>query len=113
MVAVRTLSVELDHPFSELSALLIEHNYRECGCDSWNRPKFQRLCGKLQRTPREMAALLRVTFPQLQKRMLEGFTGQDGLILTLLEREIDEVRAGRAPTRGMFAMVTLDKKETP
>lgn len=103
------LDTPSESPFSDLSAGLIEHNYRELGCDGWNRPRFQRLCGKLQRTLREMAALMRLKMPELRKRLETGFTGQDGLILTLLEREIDAINTGRLPTRGVFMMVSLQK----
>lgn len=102
----------IENPFSKLSACLIDRQYRKLGCDDWNRPKFHRLCGKLQRTELEMAALLRVSPAELRKRLDVGFTRQDGLILTVLEREIDSINSGRAPTEGIFAMVVLKPKET-
>lgn len=96
--------------FSDISAALIEENYRQLGCSAWNRPRFQRLCGKLQRTPREMAAFLRIQPRTLEKRLQIGFRPQDGLILTMLDREIETISSGKAPTRGMFLMAELKKK---
>lgn len=98
-------------PFSELSAELIRHNYRDLGCDAWNRPRFWRLCGKMQRTKTEMAALMRIQTNILDQRLKIGFTPQDGLVLTLLEREIDQIMTGKPPTKGVFLMLEL-KKET-
>lgn len=100
-----------ESPFSELSARLIEHNYRELGCNAWTRPRFWRLCGKMRRTKREMAALMRLAPRILELRLRNGFSQQDGLVLTLLEREIDQIMTGRAPTRGIFLIAEL-KKET-
>lgn len=102
--------IATDTPLSDLSATLIDENYRELGCDAWDRARFWRLCCKLQRTPREMAALLRITNDQLQKRLLGGFTKQDGLLLTIFEREIDYINSGKPATRGLFLMVDLKKK---
>lgn len=100
-----------ESPYSELSVRLIEHNYREIGCNDWTRPRFWRLCGKMQRTIREMAALMRVEPAVLEKRLKDGFTAQDALILTILDREIDQIVTGRPPTKGIFLVVEL-KKET-
>lgn len=110
MVAMaNTLSQEVGepNPLSALSSQLIELNYKQQGCDGWTRPRFWRLCGKLQRTPREMAALLRITPFALQKRLANGFNSQDGLLLTIFEREIDAICTGKTPTRGIFLLANL------
>lgn len=96
--------------FSDLSAALIDENYRQLGCDAWDRGRFWRLCAKLQRTPREMAALLRISHDHLRKRLVNGFTPQDGVILALLDREIDQIQTGKPPQRGLFMFVELKKK---
>lgn len=99
--------MEANTPFSDLSAQLIDENYRQIGCDSWSRDRFFRLCGKLNRTEREMAALLRIAPAKLRGRLADGFTPQDGLILTMLDQEIDFVLSGHQPTRGIFLFAEL------
>ena len=48
-----------------------------------------------------MAALLRHTSSEFRYRMKEGFSKQDGLLLTLLEAEIDAIKTGEL-TAGVF-----------
>ncbi len=97
-------------PLSDLSVALIDDNYRQLGCDSWDRARFWRLCAKLQRTPREMAALLRISHQSLKGRLVNGFTPQDGLVLTMLDREIDYIISGKEPTRGIFMMAEFKSR---
>lgn len=89
-------------PLSDLSAWLIEQHYREIGCDAWDKYRVMRLCAKIQRTQHEMAALLRVIPSDFKRKMERGFNRQDGLILTLLEAEIDVIRTGEAPSNNVF-----------
>lgn len=96
-------------PLSDLSACLIDENYRQMGCDGWSRDRFWRLCATLDRTPREIAALLRISGAQLDDRLRRGFSKQDGVILTLMEMEMESILSGKQPTRGLFAMIKLEK----
>lgn len=89
-------------PLSELNSWLIEQHYREMGCDTWDRHRVWRLCAKLQRTEAEMAALLRYSHAELKARLANGFSKQDGLLLTLLEAEIDLVKTGEMPRSPVF-----------
>lgn len=93
-------------PFAALSAHLIDLHYRDIGCDGWNINRFHRLCGKLQKTEVELAALMRIKPAELVHRLRNGFTPQDGLILTMIEREIDLLHTGQKP-EGLFAIVIL------
>lgn len=95
--------------FGDISATLIDENYRQMGCDAWSRDRFYRLCAKLQRTQREMAALLRINPDHLRKRLIRGFTKQDGVLLTIMEQEIEYLLSGKQPTRGIFLITNLQK----
>lgn len=86
-------------PHSDVAGFLVERNYRDIGCDSWNTRKVQLLCAKTGDTPAVMAARLRINLRQFTERCEKGsWTKQDGLILTVLEREIDFLKGGTVPT---------------
>lgn len=86
-------------PNSAVAAYLIERHYRWMGCDSWNTRRVLLLCGKFGDTDRVMAERMRLKMKDFKRRMEEdSWTEQDGLILTLLEREIDFIKGGKAPT---------------
>jgi hypothetical protein len=85
-------------PHSRVAAYLVEHHYRELGCDGWDVRRVQRLMGKLGDTPTVLAARMRLRKREFDQRMESGaWTKQDGLILTMLEREVDFLRGGVAP----------------
>lgn len=86
---------QIDTPHSDVAAFLIERNYVELGCDRWDTRRVQKLCAKFGDTPRVMAARLRCTRGDFKRRMdLNVWSKQDGLLLTILEREIDALRGG-------------------
>ncbi len=57
-----------------------------------------------------MAAYLRISPDHLRKRLLAGFTQQDGLILTIIEREAEAIQSGKPPVRGIFLVTQLIEK---
>ena len=88
---------EIDTPHSDLAAFLVARHYIEIGCDRWDARKVQKLCAKFGDTPTVMGARLRLRPADFQRRMqTDCWTKQDGLILTMLEREIDALRGGSA-----------------
>jgi hypothetical protein len=85
-------------PHSNLAAFFVERNYNSLGCDNWNTRRVQLLCAKLGDTPAVLAARLRLRPSDLERRMeTDCWTKQDGLILTMLEREIDFLKGGTVP----------------
>jgi hypothetical protein len=85
-------------PHSDLAAFFIERNYKTLGCDVWDKRKVQLLCAKLGDTPAMLAARMRIRKSDLDRRMeTDCWTKQDGLILTMLEREIDFLKGGSVP----------------
>jgi hypothetical protein len=85
-------------PHSALAGFLVERNYSALGCDGWNTRRVQLLCAKLGDTPSILAARLRIRPSDLERRMeTDCWTKQDGLILTMLEREIDFLKGGTVP----------------
>ena len=61
------------------------------------------LCAKLQETPTILAARIRVKGAELERKMQEeSFTRQDGLILTIIEREVDFLKGGVVPASSIF-----------
>lgn len=90
-------------PHSDLAGFLVERNYHDLGCDSWDSRRVQLLCAKLGDTPAVLAARLRIRKSEFERRFeMDCWTKQDGLILTMLEREIDSLRVGTAPCGGMI-----------
>lgn len=80
-------------PHSRLAAFLINCHYAELGCDRWNARRVQLLCAKFGDTPAVMAERMRLKPLEFSRRMLsDQWTKQDGLILSILEREIDAQR---------------------
>lgn len=56
------------------------------------------MCAKIGDTPKMMAARLRLRPFEFRNRMeTDSWTKQDGLILTILEREIDLLKGGIRP----------------
>ena len=91
-------------PHSDVAAFLVERNYRLLGCDQWGTKRVQILCAKLGATPAVMAARLRLPRQAFERRIkADSWTKQDGLILTLLEREIDFLRTGNPPASPVVA----------
>lgn len=89
-------------PHSDLAAFLVARNYVDLGCDKWNSRLVLLLCAKFGDTPTVMAARLRLRPFEFQKRMDEdNWTKQEGLLLSILEREIDAVR-GAVPPRPLI-----------
>lgn len=85
-------------PHSDLAAFFIERNYKALGCDRWDTRRVQLLCAKLGDTPAMLAVRLRVTPMNFIRRMTEdSWTKQDGLILTILERQVDFEKGGMIP----------------
>lgn len=85
-------------PHSNLAAFFVERNYKSLGCDSWNTRRVQLLCAKLGDTPAVLAARLRLRPSELVRKMeADSWTRQEGLILTVLEREIDFQKGGAVP----------------
>jgi hypothetical protein len=81
--------------YSRMAVHVVEAAYRRMGADNWNSRKVMRLCGKTVSTPEIMAARLRITPSQFERRMRENsWTKQDGLILSLIEQEIDILKSG-------------------
>jgi hypothetical protein len=90
-------------PFSRLAAHIIERNYRDLGCDDWDTRKIQLLCAKLGDTDYIMAARLRIPATYFREKMrTDRWSRQEGIILTLLEREIDLLRGDVVPARPLF-----------
>lgn len=110
MPADHQIEDDPSNPISKLSAHLINENFRKLGCDAWTRDKFNRLAGKMQRTELEMAALMRITHGTLQGRLRYGFSKQDGLILTILEREYDFMFTAESGTHGLFHLMYVEKQ---
>ncbi len=97
MVCEAQRQSEIETPHSDLAAYLVARHYVEIGCDRWDARKVQLLCAKFGDTPKMMAARLRLYPSQFAQRMqTDRWTKQDGLILTMLEREIDMLRGGSA-----------------
>lgn len=87
-------------PHSNLAGFFVERNYKAIGCDSWNTRKVQLLCAKLGDTPAVLAARMRIRPSDFERRLVSDcWTKQDGLILTLLEREIDFLKTGAPPVK--------------
>lgn len=80
-------------PHSNLAGFLIEAHYRAMGCDTWNTRRVQMLMAKLGDTATMIAARMRLRPSEFNRRMEHDcWTRQDGLVLTVLEREIDATR---------------------
>lgn len=89
---------QIETPHSDVSAFLIERHYVDLGCDRWDSRRVQKLCAKFGDTTRVMAARLRYTRGEFKRRMeTDSWSKQDGLILTILEREVDAVKGGVEP----------------
>lgn len=85
-------------PFSRLSAFLVERNYKALGCDRWNSREVRRLMAKLGDTQGVMAARMRITEREFERRLTaDVWTKQDMLILTILDRAVDATRGIVAP----------------
>lgn len=90
--------------FSDLAAHLVDRNYADLGCDRWNGRRVLVLMAKLGDTPTVLAARLRVRPCDLERRMTtDCWTKQDGLILTMIEREVDFLKGGTVPTGRLVA----------
>ncbi len=80
-------------PHSDIAVFLIQRNYAAIGADGWDTRRVQLLAAKLGDTRKMMAARLRIGLSDYEKREKnDSWTNQDGLILALLEREIDLLR---------------------
>lgn len=91
-------------PHSDLAAFFIERNYKSLGCDLWTKRKVQLLCAKLGDTPAMLAARMRIRPSDLDRRMeTDCWTKQDGLILTMLEREVDFLKGATVPAGKLIA----------
>lgn len=89
---------QIDTPHSDVAAFLVERHYIDLGCDRWDSRRVQKLCAKFGDTPRVMAARLRYTRGVFRQKMAtDGWSKQDGLILTILEREVDALKGGIEP----------------
>lgn len=89
-------------PYWKIAAFLVERNYKQLGCDRWNSREVKLLCAKTGDSPSVMAIRLRLRPSDFNRRMeTDCWTKQDGLILTMLSREVDFLRGG-LPPRGMF-----------
>lgn len=87
-----------DAPYSDTAVFIVERRYAALGCDSWDSRRVQLLCAKFHDTPRVMAARMRLKPKEFMRRLEENvWSRQDGLILTMLEREIDFLRGGQKP----------------
>lgn len=85
-------------PHSRLAAHLVERHYGELGCNGWDTRRVQRLMAKLGDTPAVLAARMRIRKCDLDRRMQDNvWSKQDGLILTMLEREVDFIKGGVPP----------------
>lgn len=90
-------------PHGDLAAFLIERNYEDMGCSTWNTRRVQLLCAQLGDTPRTMAARLRLRPTDMERRMeSDAWTKQDGLILTLLQQAVDLLKGGVVPKLGIL-----------
>lgn len=107
MVSLRHSLSEIETPASDLSSFLIARHYVEIGCDRWDTRRVQLLCAKFGDTPTIMGARLRLRPAEFKKRMeLDCWTKQDGLILTILEREMDAARGAVQPdTKALMPMI--------
>jgi hypothetical protein len=100
MVAAVENVPPVETPHSDLVAYLVAHRYVELGCDRWDSRKVLLLCAKFGETPAVMAARLRLRPSDFKMRMeTDKWTKQDGLLLTILEREIDAIKGGIEPKR--------------
>src|SRR5687767_6341790 len=91
-------------PWSKLGRFLIEEYYRQAGCNDWTSRRVRELCVKLGDTPDRMAARLRVNPAEFKRRIeQDSWTKQDGLILTMLERDADVMMGGKFPEKPLFA----------
>jgi len=87
-----------ESPIGRLPSFLIERNYKALGCDSWDSRRVKLLCAKMGDTLEVMAARMRLRPGEFKRRMdADRWTDQDGLILTILEQEIDRLRGGKPP----------------
>lgn len=85
-------------PHSEVAGYLIERQYQALGVDRWNRRSVMTLCAQLGDTPIMMAKRLRLRPSDFERRMeSDCFTKQDGLILSLIQREMDFLKGGIPP----------------
>jgi hypothetical protein len=74
---------------------LIREHYRRLGCYDWAKPRFIRLCAKLQETEAEVAERIGISAPSLlQRRYRSGFTNAEGILLSMLDRGIDTMKRG-------------------
>lgn len=91
-------------PASNLAAFVVERNYAELGADRWNTRRVRVLMVKFGDTPTVMAARVRLKPADFARRMeTDAWTKQDGLILSLLEREIDFLKGGAVPAGRLIA----------
>lgn len=91
-------------PHSALAAHLIERNYADLGCNRWGTRRVLELLAKLNDTPQVLAARLRIRMTDFERRMeTDCWTKQDGLILTMLEREVDLLKGGFVPSGHLIA----------
>lgn len=101
-------------PASELKAFLVERNYQAIGCDRWNTRQVKLLCARLGDTPAVMASRLRISWREFERRTREeSWTKQDGLILTMLERDMQFVHAGQEPAGKLIEYDITSIQTTP
>jgi hypothetical protein len=74
---------------------LIREHYRRIGAYDWNKPRFIRLCAKLNETEAELAERIGISAPSvLARRLKAGFTPAEGILLSLLDTGIDTLKRG-------------------
>lgn len=91
----------VETPFSRLAVARIREHYFELGCDRWNYSRVLLLCAKYGDTPTIMAARIRLTPSEFNRRLTrDNWSKQDGLIFTMLEHTIEAIK-GNGRTRLM------------
>lgn len=72
---------------------LIRDDYEQRGCFSWSKPKFMRLCAKLNETPAELAERIGIRSPSiLVRKFRQGFTNSEGILLTFFDETLHALK---------------------
>lgn len=71
---------------------LIRDLYERRGCFRWNKPRFLRLCAKLNETEAELGERIGLLPSTVHRRYSDGFTRTEGILLTFIEDAVDALK---------------------
>jgi len=80
-------------PDVDTARAVIRATYRQHGYYDWNKPKFMRLCAKLNETPEEVGARIGLSAGELAAALArDSFSRPCGILLGMLNETIDMLK---------------------